>query len=150
MRRVVGIDPGLSGAIALLEGENVEGWDMPVSDKRISPALLATILRDVKPDLVVIENVASRPGQGVASSFKFGDCAGVCRAVPAVLGYSVRFVTPASWKRHHGLSADKEESRRRALELWPGNAGLFKRKKDEARAEAALIAAFGRKQWGEQ
>jgi crossover junction endodeoxyribonuclease RuvC len=86
--------------------------------------------------------VASRPGQGVASTFKFGASYGCAYGVLCALNAPVRHVTPATWKRAFGLNADKERSRRMAIELWPNMSGYFARKKDDGRAEAALIARW--------
>jgi crossover junction endodeoxyribonuclease RuvC len=83
------------------------------------------------------------PGQGVSSTFKFGVAYGVAQGVIASARIPVYFVSPGKWKRHFGLSADKEEARKRALHRWPGRAELFSRKKDHGRAEAALLALYG-------
>ena len=48
-------------------------------------------------------------------------------------------------RRSLGLPSDKELSRRRAIETWPGSAGMFARKKDDGRAEAALLALWGQR-----
>ena len=64
--------------------------------------------------------------------------------VLAALAIPCTLVTPGVWKRHHGLiGGDKSESRAKAIALWPGHADLFKRRKDDGRAEAALVAVYG-------
>jgi len=73
MARVVGIDPGLNGALALLEGAKLTDLtDMPTHAKRVNGRLVAETLMRWDPDYVVIEDVHSMPKQGVASSFLFG------------------------------------------------------------------------------
>ena len=121
--------------------------DMPVVDKLISEVLFAELCRHLAathgaPDVCVIERVSAMPRQGVSSTFKFGTAYGIQRAVPAALGWPVEHVTPQHWKRAMRLSADKDESRRRAIELWPTVADRFARKRDDGRAEAALIARW--------
>lgn len=144
---IVGVDPGKSGAIALLtiDGDLVDAYDMPVVDGLISPAVLASYegWRTTPYRFhAVIEDVHAMPGQGVTSMFSFGRSVGVVEGVFGALGVPVTRVAPAKWKKSFGLSRDKGESRRRALELWPSSARLFERVKDDGRAEAALIALW--------
>jgi crossover junction endodeoxyribonuclease RuvC len=143
----LGVDPGLSGALALcIDGDLFDVTDMPAIDKRVNGTLIADWLDDLAPHLTAIaaiEQVASRPGQGVASSFRFGHSAGVAEGVLTALRIPIRMVTPPTWKKHHRLiGADKDASRARACELWPTWAQSFKRVKDDGRAEAALIARW--------
>lgn len=142
---VMGIDPGLSGAISWYfpdEPQLITAEDMPVVDKNIDAAKLARRVKQMQPDVAIIEQVASRPGQGVSSVFKFGVGYGQVQGVVATLGIPMALVTPGKWKRYFGLSSDKEQSRAAAIKLWPSSEA-FERKKDEARAEAALIAKYG-------
>jgi crossover junction endodeoxyribonuclease RuvC len=53
------------------------------------------------------------------------------------------YVSPQKWKRHFGLTSDKDESRRAASRLLPKSAHLWARVKDDGRAEAALLAIYG-------
>jgi hypothetical protein len=143
---IVGIDPGASGALAFLfagNRETVSAHDMPLVDGKVCAATLADQLRVMKPDVAFIEYVASRPKQGVASAFNFGVSFGVAKGVVLALGVPLHIVTPGIWKRHFSLNSEKEKSRALALQTWPSRADLFKRKKDENRAEAALIALYG-------
>ncbi len=138
-------DPGASGAGAFYftaHPETVSVEDTPLADGRVDGATLARRLEIMRPDLAIIERVGAMPGQGVTSMFNFGAAYGTVIGVVAALKIPVHFVTPGKWKKHFGLSADKEEARARALQLWPARAELFARKKDHGRAEAALIARF--------
>jgi len=144
--RTVGIDPGLTGAIVCLDPEAriVAIADMPSLDGKVSGSLLADILREahVRPDetTVVVENVHTMPGQGVASGFKFGRTVGVIDGVTGALGLPTVYVSPQVWKRKMGLSSDKKACRGRAIDMWPSWRAWFGRAKDDGRAEAALIA----------
>jgi len=112
-----------------------------VVDKRVSATLLARLVwRCRETTHAVVEQVASRPGQGVASTFKFGTSYGVVLGVLGALEIPVTHVTPATWKRAVGVTADKGSSRRKAIDLWPDKAQMFARVKDDGRAESALIA----------
>ena len=141
---IMGVDPGLGGAIAFFEPEKdmVHALDMPVVDGHVDVAALAAAIRGFKPEIAIVEQVGARPGQGVSSMFKFGTGYGMVRGVIAALGVPLHLVVPGKWKKHYSLSSDKEASRALALRLWPLLSEALKRKKDEARAEAALIARY--------
>lgn len=142
---IMGVDPGLKGAFAFYFPQYPDRAgvsDMPVVAGMIDAATLARFVAEIKPDVAIVELVASRPGQSAPSTFKFGEGCGVIRGVLSALNVPVHYASPQRWKRHFHLSSDKEESRRRALELFPASAALFSRKKDEGRAEAALIARY--------
>lgn len=143
MAMVLGIDPGVTGGIAFLTTDRLEAYDIPAVAGEVDVDTLATVIRDKGPVAAFIERAASRPGQGVVSVFKFGAAYGALRAVVAACGVPLHLVSPTKWKGHFGLDADKEKSRAMALRLWPG-VGYFSRKKDHGRAEAALIALYGR------
>lgn len=142
---IMGADPGASGAVSFYFTDHpatVSVEDTPIADGLVDGATLAARIEIMRPDLAIIERVGAMPGQGVSSTFKFGQAFGTMIGVVAALKIPVHFVTPAKWKRHFLLSSDKEEARARALQLWPSRAELFARKKDHGRAEAALIARF--------
>ena len=155
MTTTIGIDPGLSGAIGcIIDGQLLAVDDMPTfSEQRgkrtirtVNAAGVADILREfamanMETPTVIIERVHATPQMGVTSAFSFGDGYGVLRGVVAALGYPVTFIEPATWKKAMSLTADKGGSRRLATERWPHHADLFRRVKDDGRAEAALIAA---------
>ncbi len=145
----IGIDPGLSGAIALFDsdfGPIVE--DMPTMGKIVDGGNIANFFtgRDYKGRChAFIEDVHSMPKQGVSSSFCFGRSFGTVIGVLAALEIPITFVSPQRWKKLFGLNKDKAASRRRAIELFPALAGDLKRVKDDGRAEALLIAEYGRR-----
>lgn len=151
---IVGIDPGASGAIAFFDPKagTLDVHDMPVMEiersgktkREISPTLLANILHDdFGHNIVWIEKVGAMPGQGVSSMFQFGRGVGMIEGVIAAEGLSLNYVTPQAWQKAVGVRGGKDGSRLRAVELFPKYANLFARKKDDGRAEAALIAWYG-------
>lgn len=151
---VIGIDPGLTGAIAVIgDGDFVAAFDMPRSRRRakgeqVNAYELASVLRQIIEgdaySMVVIEEVAARPGQGVSSMFKFGESAGVVRGVVAAMGIPAFWVSPQEWKKDCGLiKAEKEMAISRAVELFPCAAYSISRKRDIGRADALLIARWG-------
>lgn len=145
-RCVLGIDPGISGALGFYftnATDRVSVEDMPVAGGSISAPLLADQIRRYAPTVALIEAVSAMPGQGVVSMFNFGKSFGQAIGVVGALGIPVHFVTPAKWKKHYGLSSDKEKCRERAQQLFPACADRFELKKHHGRAEAALIAKYG-------
>jgi crossover junction endodeoxyribonuclease RuvC len=159
---IIGVDPGIDGAIAVLDSEHdvlVNVFDMPVVEdgpkgrRRVNPQLMKTLFLTSsptfsQPDVAVIERVGVRPGEGAVGAFSFGRSMGVIEGVLAGIGIPVRFITPQEWKKRLRFppKADKEFSRGRAIETWPSMADLFRYKKDSDRAEACLIALAGSKQ----
>jgi crossover junction endodeoxyribonuclease RuvC len=152
MSRVIGIDCGLSGAIAVLEDTKlVSVHDMPTlvietnkkAKRQVSAPMLASTIADIKPDHAYVEKPASRPGQSVVAMFGFGRSLGVVEGVLAALNIPVTYVAPATWTKQMGKPAGKDASRHRAMELFPEHQDRFKRVKDDGRAEAALIATWG-------
>ena len=151
--RVLGIDPGASGGIALLDqGELLWVAPMPVvpmliggSKKfRLSPAMFAGIVEDAgRLDEAFIEEVTAMPKQGVSSTFTFGASYGAVLGVLAGMKVPYTTTRPQEWRRIAGVKGDKTASRHRAAELFPYKAGAFARVKDDGVAEAALIAFAG-------
>lgn len=143
MSRILGVDPGLSGALVWVNGSGdlIEVEDMPLVNNEVNAKLLANLIVGYgRLECAVVERQQSMPKQGVASSFKTGVGYGVIIGVLAALDVPTFFLSPTQWKKVLHLSTDKETSRRKALERWPKEAEYFKRKKDEGRAEAALLA----------
>lgn len=148
---IVGIDPGLSGAIAWLsaDGHLIEARDLPVAKtngrSQLMPAVLAGWLMEMnrRPTHAFLERVATRPGEGAVGAFSFGRGYGQIEGVLAAVGVPVTLVTPQRWKGALGVPADKSAARLRASQLWPGLAGTFARVRDDGRAEAALLGHYG-------
>lgn len=152
----IGVDPGMSGAIAFLaeDGSLIDVVDMPVfavikrvggKDKtknHINVHDLGNLLRPNLEGEAVIEQVGARPADGAMQAFQFGFGAGTIHGACGALQMRIETVTPQKWKKHFGLTADKEQSRQLATRRFPGQAHLFKRKMDSGRAEAALIALY--------
>lgn len=160
----IGIDPGLSGAIAAVSerGKLVHVASMPTEPhgktRRVCGRSLRAWLEDIAADpggrqvaLCMLEQVASRPGQGAPSVFTFGRAFGAVEGVLSALALPVDYVTPATWKRAFGLGSDKAESIRKACDLIPGLVA-WPRKQGPTHdmAEAVLLAEFARRRWSGQ
>ena len=153
----IGIDVGLNGAIALLRPDNTLSIvDMPTGEvkvgnkvkRRIIPELLATSIEGMVGNfhvVAMVEKVSAMPSQGSVSMFQFGTSYGLVLGVLAALQIETHQVSPATWKRHFRLlSTGKDASRMKACSMFPAQAALFARVKDDGRAEAALLAVYGR------
>ena len=144
--RILGIDPGLSGALVILDDvQPIEWMRMPTyivgKSNRVNGAAVASFINKSKIDRAVIELVHSMPGQGVTSSFTFGHAFGTVMGVLAALEIPVSGISPQEWKKRAGLiGKDKDAARSRALELWPHWRALDKKGEGQAMADAALIA----------
>ncbi len=147
--RTLGVDPGISGAIVLLEdGLPIEWLRMPTymvgKNNRVNAAALANMLSHQYIDKAYVEQVGAMPGQGVTSMFTFGHAVGTVMGVLGALAIPVANVTPQSWKKRAGIiNKDKDESRSKAIQLWPKWRALDKKGEGQAFADAALIAKFG-------
>lgn len=151
--RVLGIDPGASGALVVIEGGKlVDLVDMPVLHvkrgsrevREVNAPALGAVVASLQPiDAAMLEQVGAMPGQGVSSMFAFGRAVGVIEGVLGALQIPYTRVPPQEWQRGMRVRGGKDGARERAMALFPARAGDFARKKDDGRADAALIAAYG-------
>ena len=153
---IIGIDPGISGAICFFEdGQVKEIIDMPVmadgkknkrqvNGNQIYNEILKRINKFQKKDIiVVIEQVSAMPGQGVTSMFNFGQSFGVLKGICSAMQLSMFFIRPAKWKKYFGLiKTEKDASRTKVIEIFPYISSQLSRKKDSNKADAVLIASF--------
>ena len=158
--RLLGIDPGISGALALLEDGNLLSvHDMPVASIRrgrtdkneVEGNWLRNLITELGwIDVCVLEQVggfarkkgSSESGQSASAAFNFGRSCGIAEGVVKGLSIRVVQVSPMKWHSWVSHRGGKDESRAIASRLWPASAQDFVRKKDADRAEAALMA-FG-------
>ncbi|MEK9544768.1 MAG: crossover junction endodeoxyribonuclease, partial [Pelagibacteraceae bacterium] len=139
---IIGIDPGLSGGIAVLDNNKVlELFDMPVmadgkkNKKQLNSALLAKLIKEstsnTSESAVIVEQVNAMPGQGVTSMFNFGQTFGAIKGICATLELPIFFVRPSKWKKHFELiNSSKDASRTKAIEMYPHLAEKLSKKKD--------------------
>jgi crossover junction endodeoxyribonuclease RuvC len=141
---IISIDPGKTGAVAIVDGPRLlDVVDMPVFEKEVDAVSLGNIINMFALGFdchqVVIEQVSARPKQGVVSTFTFGVSYGIIKGVVGAFGIETSYVLPQRWKKDLHLTSDKSDSLMLANELWPEQGEWFRRKKDDGRAEAALI-----------
>ena len=151
---IIGIDPGISGAISIVENKKIlEVYDTPTmidgkkNKRQINSAQVTNIIKERlnvgKEVVVVVEHVNAMPGQGVTSMFNFGQSFGVIKGICAALGLPIYFVRPTKWKKHFNLiKTNKDASRTKVIEIYPEISSKLHRKKDSNRADAILIALY--------
>lgn len=153
---ILGIDVGFTGALALIDVDTprlLEYLDMPVLFTRTGKKFLDREKIVNFLDLwrgtinfAMLEDVHSMPGQGVRSMFSFGEQKGVLQGLLTAMGIECRLTRPNVWKPAMGLvSSDKKEARELAMKLIPQSKVYFIRGCDDGRAEAALMALFGKR-----
>ena len=155
---IIGIDPGLDGAIAAIDTNQTFAavFDMPTLELKSGKKRKRTIdchnvvkiltdLSDGEHCRAFLELVHSMPGQGVRSMFTMGQTFGALKMALTALKIPFEEVTPQRWKKEilHGTMKDKDASRYKAQQLFPSVE--LSRKKDHNRADALLIAEFGRR-----
>ena len=153
---IIGIDPGISGAICFFEdGKIIDVIEMPtmtdgkknkkqVNGSQIYNEILKRIKHIDKKDIkVIIEQVSAMPGQGVTSMFNFGQSFGILKGICSAMQLPMYFVRPAKWKKYFNLiNSEKDASRTRAIEIFPYFSSQLSKKKDSNKADAILIASF--------
>ena len=152
--KIIGIDPGLSGAIAVLEDIKVLSlFEMPVmaegkkNKRQLNSAQLVNIIKENtngdEEIAIIVEQVNAMPGQGVTSMFNFGQTFGAIKGVCAALGLPIFFVRPSKWKKYFELiNSSKDASRTKVIEMYPSFSKQLAKKKDVNKSDAILIARF--------
>ena len=155
---IFGVDPGVNGALCILMNKDiVEVHDMPTmiegkkNKKQLNGPYLAKIIKGFLQDkkfkdeefVLIVEQVSAMPGQGVTSMFNFGQSYGVIKGICSALLLPIYFVRPTKWKKHYNLiNTNKDASRTKAIELYPGISAQLSRKKDLNKADSILIARY--------
>lgn len=151
---ILGVDPGLSGALALYAPHDLTIFDMPTHTVKVGTSTKQQVdayqlgnwldMYRTRIKLAVVELVGSMPKQGVTSSFNFGFTTGVIHGCLAANQIPTMLVRPNVWKKAFGLiGQDKDASRQAASRIAPTFACHWPRKKDDGRAEAFLLAVYG-------
>jgi Holliday junction resolvasome RuvABC endonuclease subunit len=164
MNAYIGIDPGASGAIAVLrrdlKNQIMHIRDMPTFKVKVSKTMrdrvdvhgcisnMREISKSYRIEMVVIEEVGGMTGQSASAAFAFGKSAGLIEAACAAVDAPIRLVRPNVWKKHFSIGADKSltvQAATRELpqfrEYWDGTVP-GKQDRREGRAEAALMAMY--------
>lgn len=155
--RVIAIDPGISGAVAVVSGKagalTVEAiHDLPtIAEKtsagkmrrRLDPVALHELIQSLGPcDRVICERMIAPPGVSGMAAFSMGATMATIATVLALANLSLKLVSSNVWKRAIECPPDKEQARQFAIRLFKTEQP-WQRRKDHNRAESALIGAYG-------
>lgn len=157
---IIGIDPGVSGAIAVLgeDGSLLDVDPMPhYWEKMKTKSKSGNVRRRRKLDIAgtykllvehrlnygatycYIEKVHAMPKNGASSMFNFGEAYGIVQALAVSAGLEVIYVTPQEWKKSVDLiKAEKDASIEKVRTIF-GDGGKI----DHNMADACLIAWYG-------
>ena len=147
MKTILGIDNGLKGALAFYNGDELMIYDMPTLEVKERNVLdmqaVARIIKNDPPWHVFIEKLTPLPKVSGVGSFSMGHSEGFLLGLLTGFNLPYTLVRPNDWKKQMGCSADKNAARLRASQLLPQFSHNWQRKKDDGRAEAALISLYG-------
>lgn len=160
---VIGIDPGLTGAVAVMDRAGVRAvFDLPtmavpgvgpkalvkrkIDGRALCQLLLQHCPADAEKPLVFLEKVSTMGGanNAVQTQGSLMRSLGAIESVVECLNYPVEQVAPQSWKKRFGIGSDKAKALETARKLHPEAATDLKRARDHNRAEAVLLAHYGR------
>lgn len=145
----IGIDPGKSGALAVISEDSfgTMAWAIPFGQKSYAAELAKYIgLAEVKA--VCVEKVNAMPGQGVVSMFNFGHNLGYIEGLLQAYELPYQLVPPQTWKKEFSLNSDKQRSIEVCQKLFPHVSLLpteKSRKPNDGMAEALLMAEYARR-----
>lgn len=153
----IGIDPGITGAIGVLfPYEEQAVYDLPTMQnaraaekgrKRLHiDALRLSVLLEIfdRHECRVFVEYTQAGMKGALANYSLGHSSGIIMGVLSALGFTYEMVRPQEWKKEFGLlKSEKDASRKQAEALYPFLA--LSRKKDHGRAEAILLAEYGRR-----
>jgi hypothetical protein len=146
MKVTIGIDPGKSGAVAIISIGSV--YAVPFGDDSIALTIKEAVeLYDIQDDNVFcyIESVHAFPGQGVSSAFAFGRAFGEALGALDSLGVPYKLVSPQAWqktlpdmpKKKDGAAEHKRALKQEAQRRFPSAKPTLKT------CDALLIAEYG-------
>lgn len=153
MTKVLGIDPGVAGSLALIDTDKwtLSVIDMPLelstgNKKAVSARGVIDAVRQVSPDHAILELVHASPQQGVVSVWSFAEGYGVVKS--AILSHDISLwpVSPRDWKGAMKCPRDKKQATTRASQLFPSAHGIFYGPRGgvfDGRAEASILALYG-------
>lgn len=146
MKTYIGIDPGKSGALALLT-EDGQCTVVPFHESAYTAILKAA---SGPSSVCCLEKVGSMPGQGVVSMFNFGHNLGYIEGLLQAFDIPYQLVPPQTWKKEFCVTSDKNTSIEVCRKLFPHVSLLptaRSRKPSDGMAEAMLMAEYARRRF---
>jgi crossover junction endodeoxyribonuclease RuvC len=164
---VLGIDPGITGGLGWVSWDGKRRgvsdapraavatsanrkYDQAVMVKMVKAAITDPRGRPVRA-AAAMELVHTMPGDGRAGSFSFGFGFAMWQGILTTLDVPISFVDPRRWQKEIGMEPTndrrqrKTNSRLAAMKFFPEMTELFRRVKDDGRAEALIMAEWLRR-----
>jgi len=160
-KKIISIDPGLHGAISILDLEKniLSIYKMPIHPEQLKEKTksgkqkirnkytVSEVANIFKPhifnSIVLIEKVATRPTDSPIAAFTFGYGVGMLHGILETLGIPYEQILPQVWQHHFRLlGEDKNASRQKASDILPLCTDYWKLKKDDGLAESLLIGVY--------
>lgn len=141
----VGIDPGKSGALAVIDTETGIAFAIPYDPQKYIDELRCL---DPAKTVACLEHVHAMPKQGVTSQFTFGANFGWIQGVMDTLRIPYELVNPRKWKLEFSVTADKNSGIEVCKRLYPEVSLLPTdrcKKDNDGMAEALLMAEYARR-----
>lgn len=143
MKTIIGIDPGLSGAVAVLVDGALLTYPMPRNGKAFDAADIADMIRQYEAELVVLEaaqHVRTPAGLSAKATSVLFECQGIVRGACAAHTVRLEVVPPKRWQKAFGIEGDtKAKACALVAQWWPGG------KVAKYAADAVCIAEYGRR-----
>ena len=150
---IMGIDVGFSGAIATIENGDAWAMVMPLVNQggknHLDLHRLAIEIRNIGPDMVVIEKQWARPISGKTQCFNLGLQFGAIQGIIVALRLPYQLVTPQKWKKSILIGYDKSDKSGAVLYVqrkYP-KVNLLEtprcRKPHDGMADAICLAEYG-------
>lgn len=156
MRKILGVDPGKSGGLSIIDEQLnlIATYPMPTlkidGKDKVCPKGIQEILSKYDIELAVVELVGARPGQGVVSMFSFGDSYGVARALAELHAARVIYARPQEWRGFQSLSGlSKEQIAEVAYNVFQAPGIYGRARKDGTKpvrdgiSDSLMIAKYG-------
>jgi len=139
----MGIDPGVSGGIALITSSKSKAVAMPKTEADIFEAISSLIAETALPVFCALEKVHAMPKQGVSSTFTFGKNYGFLRASLIALKIPFDDVPPQRWQKALSClsKGNKNVTKQKAQQLFP------QLKITHAIADALLLAEYAKRSY---
>lgn len=139
----LGFDPGQSGGVGIIRSDNIEAFAFSGMTERDIHELVNQIRGRYADNEIyaMLEQVNAFPGQGISSTWKFGQHYGFLRGILTAQSIPFELVRPQVWQKAMGCltGGDKNISKAAAQRLFPSI------KMTHAISDAILICEYARR-----
>ena len=109
----IGIDPGKSGGICFISGDDIRTFKCPSTTHDMTEELI--LAKDIGQCTAIVEKVHAFPGQGVTSCFNFGYNYGLWLGILSALKIPYKLVPPVKWMKYFSVPKMEKKDRKNYL-----------------------------------